>query len=149
MRPCTIGKDGAMDEEQSSSIRMKLPPLNPELRDSIRTRLRLCLTCRALKRWSWPFHNAHPETYDRVHARHRLIQEQLAGCGGCGPSCGPRRNEMAPASGSAPGGRAMAEERSPIQHVLVMAALAVGAEGRRSALRRCLRLPRLLRPFRL
>ena len=27
---------------------------------------------------------------------------------------------MAPASGSAPGGRAMAEERSPIQHVLVM-----------------------------
>jgi hypothetical protein len=67
-----------MDEEQSSSIRMKLPPLDPELRDSIRTRLRLCLTCRALKRWSWPFHNAHPETYDRVHARHRLIQEQLA-----------------------------------------------------------------------
>src|SRR3954466_5852169 len=27
---------------------------------------------------------------------------------------------MAPASGSAPGGRAMAEERSPIQHVLIM-----------------------------
>ena len=109
-----------MDEEQSSSIRMKLPPLNPELRDSIRTRLRFCLTCRALKRWSWPFHNAHPETYDRVHARHRLIKNSLPGCGGCGPSCAPRRNEMAPASGSAPGGRAMAEERSPIQHVLVM-----------------------------
>src|SRR4051794_41862772 len=60
------------------SIKINPPPLNPELRDSTRTRLRLCLTCRALKRWSWPFHNAHPETYDRVHARHRLIQEQLA-----------------------------------------------------------------------
>src|SRR3954465_11216988 len=66
------------DEEQSSSIRMKLPPPTPDRRDSIRPRLRLCLTCRALKRWSWPFHNAHPETYDRVLARHRLIQEQLA-----------------------------------------------------------------------
>ena len=38
-----------MDEEQSSSIRMKLPPLNPELRDSIRTRLRPCLTCEPFK----------------------------------------------------------------------------------------------------
>jgi hypothetical protein len=67
-----------MDEEQTSSIRMKLPPLAPELRDGIRIRLRLCLTCRQLKRWSRSFHNQHPETYTRVHARHRLIQEQLA-----------------------------------------------------------------------
>ena len=31
---------------------MALPPLDPELRDSIRNRLRLCLNCRQLKRWS-------------------------------------------------------------------------------------------------
>ena len=67
-----------MDEKQSCPIRMRLPPLDPEIRVSIRNRLRLCLICRALKQWSRPFHNAHPETYERVHVRHRLIQGQLA-----------------------------------------------------------------------
>ena len=57
---------------------MALPPLDPELRDSIRNRLRLCLICRQLKRWSRGFHNQRPEVYKRVHARHQLIQEQLA-----------------------------------------------------------------------
>ena len=57
---------------------MALPPLDPELRDSIRNRLRLCLICRQLKRWSRGFHNQRPEVYNRVHARHQLIQEQLA-----------------------------------------------------------------------
>jgi hypothetical protein len=57
---------------------MTITPLDPELRDSIRNRLRLCLICRHLKQWSRGFHNQLPETYDRVHARHRLIQKQLA-----------------------------------------------------------------------
>ena len=57
---------------------MALPPLDPELRDSIRNRLQLCRICRQLKRWSQGFHNQRPEVYNRVHARHQLIQKQLA-----------------------------------------------------------------------
>ena len=78
VRECTIDQGNAMCEYCSASAHTRLPSLNPEIRDSIRNRLRLCLICHALKQEFRPFHNAHPEPYERVHARHRLIQDQLA-----------------------------------------------------------------------
>src|SRR5687767_4100407 len=68
-----------MCEECSASAPTRLPPLDPEIRDSIRNRLRLCLICRTLKQGFRPFHNAHPEPYERVHARHRLLARYNAG----------------------------------------------------------------------
>jgi hypothetical protein len=55
----------------------RLSPLEPEMRDAIARRLRLCRILRTLKRQARTFHNQAPETFNRLHAQHRGLQEQF------------------------------------------------------------------------